>query len=296
MRLSELASAVPIDIIRDGEFAALGLLSYDDPKLLVSLHDEGATRELLENEQVACVITRPDLAHAVPSGVGLATATVPEQAFYAAHAHLLSRTNFYGEAFDTRIAPGATVHETAFVAPRNVVIGPGALVEPHAVVMERSVLGNDVVVRAGSVIGAEGFQPKRFGSGVTMIPHAGGVQLGDQVEILAGAVICRSLFGRPTEVGAETKVGVRSSISHHVRIGRRCRIGASATILGSAILDDDVWVGPGATISNLVRVGARASITLGAVVVRDVDPGERVSGNFAFGHDAFLAEYRKRLK
>jgi UDP-3-O-[3-hydroxymyristoyl] glucosamine N-acyltransferase len=98
-----------------------------------------------------------------------------------------------------------------------------------------------------------------------------------------------------TEIGADTKISTGCSISHHVRIGLRCRIGASATILGSVVIDNDVWVGPSATISNLVRVGAGASISLGAVVVRNVRPAERVTGNFAIDHDAFLAEYRRRF-
>jgi UDP-3-O-[3-hydroxymyristoyl] glucosamine N-acyltransferase len=295
VRLNELSAFVPIDVVRDGEFSSLGLLSYDDPRLLVSFHDESAARELLENQQVSCVITRRDLADAVPPGVGLATAAVPEQAFYAAHEYLLNSTDFYGENFDSEIAAGSSIHETAIVAARNVTIGARVVIEPNAVIMERTVLGDDVVVRAGSIIGAEGFQPKRFGEALVMIPHAGGVRLRDRVEVLSGAVICRSVFGGSTDIGVETKIGVRVSISHHVRIGRRCRIGAAATILGSVVIEDDVWVGPGATISNLVHVGAGAAVTLGAIVVRNVRPGERVSGNFAIDHDAFLAEYRRRL-
>jgi acetyltransferase-like isoleucine patch superfamily enzyme len=44
-------------------------------------------------------------------------------------------------------------------------------------------------------------------------------------------------------------------------------------------IDDDVWVGPNATILKGVHVGAGAFIEPGAVVVRDVPPRARVLGN-----------------
>jgi acetyltransferase-like isoleucine patch superfamily enzyme len=45
------------------------------------------------------------------------------------------------------------------------------------------------------------------------------------------------------------------------------------------IIEDDVWIGPNATILKGVRLGAGAYIEAGALVVRDVPPGARVVGN-----------------
>ena len=45
------------------------------------------------------------------------------------------------------------------------------------------------------------------------------------------------------------------------------------------VLEDDVWVGPNATILKGVRVGAGAFIEAGALVTRDVPPRARVVGN-----------------
>jgi acetyltransferase-like isoleucine patch superfamily enzyme len=45
------------------------------------------------------------------------------------------------------------------------------------------------------------------------------------------------------------------------------------------VIEDDVWIGPNATILKGVRLGSGAFIEAGAVVTRDVPPRVRVLGN-----------------
>ena len=45
------------------------------------------------------------------------------------------------------------------------------------------------------------------------------------------------------------------------------------------IIENDVWVGPNATILKGVRIGAGSWIEAGSLVTRDVPPGSRVLGN-----------------
>jgi acetyltransferase-like isoleucine patch superfamily enzyme len=45
------------------------------------------------------------------------------------------------------------------------------------------------------------------------------------------------------------------------------------------IIEDDVWIGPNATILKGVRIGAGAFIEAGAMVTHDVPPRARVLGN-----------------
>jgi acetyltransferase-like isoleucine patch superfamily enzyme len=45
------------------------------------------------------------------------------------------------------------------------------------------------------------------------------------------------------------------------------------------VIEDDVWIGPNATILKGVRVGTGAWIEPGSMVTRDVPPGARVMGN-----------------
>ena len=45
------------------------------------------------------------------------------------------------------------------------------------------------------------------------------------------------------------------------------------------IIEDDVWIGPNATILKGVRIGAGSWIEAGALVTRDIPPRSRVIGN-----------------
>ena len=52
-----------------------------------------------------------------------------------------------------------------------------------------------------------------------------------------------------------------------------------AIVRRPVVIEDDVWIGPNATILKGVRVGSGAFIEPGALVTRDVPPRARVLGN-----------------
>jgi UDP-3-O-[3-hydroxymyristoyl] glucosamine N-acyltransferase len=267
-------------LLRDGEFASLGVLSHRPSRMLVSFYDRAYKDELAANNHVACVLTTSDLAALVPEHTGLAVCSDPKSAFYHIHEYLLKHTDFYGTDFASEIAPDARIHERACVARRNVRIGTGCVVEPGAVVFERTIMGRDVVVRANAVIGGEGFEPKYVDGRHVLIPHAGGVRLADRVEVHALTHIQKAVFNGFTEIGEDTKIDALCSISHHVKIGKRCEIAACSVVAGSTTIGDDVWVGPNSTISSERTIGDRAFVALGSTVTRDVNEGERVISNF----------------
>ena len=296
MRLSEITAFARARVIRDAEFASLGLLSYDAPAMLVCLYDpKYLRRELLPNRSISAVITSEAGAPGVPEGLGLAVSDDPMECFNSVHEHL-QLSGFYWTGRPNAIAPDTEVDAGAIVAAGNVTIGARTKVEAGAIILERTVIGADCVIRAGAVIGAEGFEPKPMGGRIRNMRHAGSVRIGDRVEVHSNCTVCKSLFGMVTEIGDDTVVATLANISHNVRIGRRCRIGCSAVVLGSSVVGDDVWVGPNATISNQVRIGEGASVALGSVVVRDVNPGEQVAGNFAIPRRRFLVAYQESNK
>ena len=289
MRMSRLSDVVSMDILRDGEFNSLGLLSHGTDKMFVGLYDPYCLDKLLANHHITCVLTSPDLAAQMPEHLGTAVCGDPKTVFYQIHTYLAVETDFYWKHFDSEISPAANIHERAYVAPKNVRIGRGTVIEPNATILERSLIGEDVVIRAGAVIGGGGFEPKFVGGKHVIIPHAGGVLLHDRVEIQGNTHVARSVFGGFTEVGQDTKVDALVHIAHNVRIGQRCEITACAMVAGSTAIGDDVFIGPNASISSEVRIGDGAFVTIGAVVTKDVPDGQRVSGNFAIEHSRFIS-------
>lgn len=274
MRLSEIDAW---RVLRDGDFESLGYLFHDATQMLTFLDDEGFAPQLTSHPSVSCVLTTAALAEHVPSNLGVAICDHPRAAFLNAHDALHRSTDFYWKPFVTRIHPTARIDPSASVADTDVDIGPGVVVEARAVIYPRSLLEEGVRVRAGTVVGCEGFEFKPEAEGVRSIPHAGGVRLRRGVEVQSLTVLDRALFGGFTELGEDTKVDNLVHIAHHARTGKRCRIAAQAQLAGSVRLGNDVWVGPQALVSTGVRVGDGAAITVAAIITRDVEAGQRMA-------------------
>ncbi len=290
MKLSDIPSGVATRLLRDGEFSSLGFASHRRPGMLTYLAAEEYVPTLTSNDSVSCVLSSPELAEQIPQGLGVAVVDDPRLAFYRLHNHLAKATPFYGKPDEARIATSAKVHPTAFVAP-NVVIEDDVEIGPRVVILPGVHIEPESVVRAGSVIGSEGFQVIAVGNEVIRVFHAGTVWIGRGVDIHANCCVDRGLFGQTT-VGDGTTIDDLAYVAHEVVIGRRCRIGAHAILNGSAVIGDDAWIGPGAALSNGISLGARANVTIGSVVTRDVPAGARVTGNFAIDHERFLGFLR----
>ena len=164
------------------------------------------------------------------------------------------------------------------MAPQNVRIGARSVIEPGAIILEGSILDKEVVIRAGTVIGGEGFEPKVAGGRHFIVPHAGGVHLSGGVEVLCNSHIAKSVFGGHTDIGEQTKIDAMVHISHNVQVGDFCEIAAGAILAGSSTIGDRVWIGPGVIVSSEVLIGDGAFIALGSVVTKDVPNSWRVFG------------------
>jgi len=290
MRLRDAAELTGWSVIRDGEFTDLCLASRAGPGSLIYVSAPtllGAAIRL----RPAAIIAAPDVVTGIPETIAVALSADPERAFYELHTRLMT-IGFYWTDAANRIDPTARINDHAWIAPRNVTIGPGCIVEPHATIHERVTLGTGVIIRSGAVIGAEGFEFKgpamRQGraaraanvyEGVSAIPHAGSVWIGDRAEVQANSVVDRSVFNEPTRIGADSKLDNLVQVAHNVRIGERTLVAAGATIAGSADIGDEVWIGPGAVISSGVRVGDGAAVVIGTTVIRDVAAGTRVAND-----------------
>jgi UDP-3-O-[3-hydroxymyristoyl] glucosamine N-acyltransferase len=298
MRLSDAAAHAPLRTVRDGDFDDLALLGASAGRVLVYAGDARSLERLAQTSVAVAIVTTAELADAVPSSLGLALADHPEAAFYDLHRWLHRSGDFYWRDFATVVDPSARVHERAYVASRGVRIGARVVVEPHATILERVAIGEDTIVRAGAVLGAEGFEFKGpamrqgrasradwdYGTTNVAVPHAGSVEIGARVEIQANSTVDRSLFRAATRIGDDTKIDNLVHVAHSVRIGARCLIAAGATLAGSVIVGDEVWIGPHAVISSGVRLGDRSAIVIGSTITKDVAPDKRVASDLRVYH------------
>jgi sugar O-acyltransferase (sialic acid O-acetyltransferase NeuD family) len=101
-------------------------------------------------------------------------------------------------------------------------------------------------------------------------------QIGPGASLFAGVLTTANV-----RVGPFCAVNLACTIGHEACIGPYCMVNPTVNMAGGVELSECVLVGMGAQILQYVRVGAGATIGAGAVVTRNVPPGETVVSLFA---------------
>jgi acetyltransferase-like isoleucine patch superfamily enzyme len=180
----------------------------------------------------------------------------------------------------------------------DVSLGDGVLFGPNVVVEHGTRIGEASVVEMGAVLGKvprlartsatpeESLPPLRIGVRVTVcanaIVYAGSVLgdeaiVGDQAQVRERSVI-----------GYRTVIGRGSAIDNDVVVGERVKIQTNVYVTAFSVVEDDVFIGPGASTTNDDTMSRHApgeklrGVTLrracriggGAVLVPGVEVGE----------------------
>jgi UDP-3-O-[3-hydroxymyristoyl] glucosamine N-acyltransferase len=200
---------------------------------------------------------------------------------------------------DVHIGPNAVIEAGVIIGAGAVIgagcyvgwqvnIGAGCRLHPNAVVLERCVLGDRVIIHSGTVIGSDGygFIP---GTVHQKIPQVGIVQIDDDVEIGSNVSVDRARFGR-TWIKAGAKIDNLVHLAHNVVIGERCFIVAQVGLSGSVVVGDDAILAGQAGVVGHVTIGDRAVVMGGAAVWDDVEPGTKVVGDPAAPRMEYLRQ------
>lgn len=229
------------------------------------------------------IITNAEIAH-VPKGKALIIVDRPRTAFVLSLNTIMGGPPAQGSIHPLAVVDHkADVHPSARIGPGCVIgectIGENCLLEGNVTLATGVRLGSRVRIKAGSIIGNDGFSFERDDSmKLIRFPHFGGVVVRDDVEIGSNTVIDRGTFG-DTVIGRGTKIDNLCHIAHNVDIGEDCLVIAHSVLSGSDKLGNRVWVSPGCLLMNGITIGDDAFIGIGAVVLTDVKAGEKVFGN-----------------
>jgi len=156
---------------------------------------------------------------------------------------------------------------------QGVEVGARCLFHPGVCIYPGARIGNDVIIHAGAVIGADGFGYVFAEGRHRKFPQLGQVIIEDGVEIGSNTTIDRGSLGT-TVIGQGTKIDNLVQIAHNVRIGSHCVIAAQTGISGSVeignyvVMGGQVGVGDKARIEDGAVIGAQAGIPSGKIVRR----------------------------
>jgi len=252
-----------------------------------------------------CLTTEKFAANA-PRGVGVLVTPAPYRAFVTVAQELFPGAMRPSSLFEASgIAAGALVHPTArlesgvvidpaaVVGPRaeiggGTIVGPTAVIGPNVRIgrdcvigagcsIVHALIGDRVVIHAGTRIGQDGFGYVPGAAGHGKVPQVGRVIIMDGVEIGANTTIDRGAI-RDTVIGEGTKIDNLVQIAHNVEIGRHCVLAAYTGISGSCTIGDYVMMGGRVGITDNVTIGAGAMLAAGSGVMSNIPAGEKWGG------------------
>jgi acetyltransferase-like isoleucine patch superfamily enzyme len=116
------------------------------------------------------------------------------------------------------------------------------------------------------------------------------VQIGDYCSFSNAVLLCELELRIGNYVMVGWNVTIADTDFHPISPALRIADAMACSPLGAkrerpllaakpVFIEDDVWIGPSATILKGVRIGAESFIEPGALVTRDVPPRSRVAGN-----------------
>ncbi len=190
----------------------------------------------------------------------------------------------------------------------NVVIHSGTLLGDGVGIQDGVVLGKPLALGPRSTASLDAPSPTRIGDRATVCAGAvivagarigAGSVVGDQAQVRERAVI-----------GEGTVIGRGTAVDNDVTVGDRVRIQTGCYVTAHSVIEDDVFVAPGVTLTNDdtmgrhgpghelrgatlrracrvgggavltpgVEIGEEAFVAAGAVVTRDVAPRSVVMG------------------
>lgn len=276
----------------------------------VSFVNTAKFTKALVNCQASAVLVKPNLVDAVPLGTIALVTDMPyrsyalvAQTFYPKtlgdglvhHGAIVDDTVTIGDAVTIGagavIDAGVTLGHHTTIAPnvyigKNVTIGQACSIGANSTI-EYCIMGDDVQVLAGAVIGGRGFGFATDTLDYVDVPQLGRVIIGDHVEIGANTTIDRGTL-------SDTVIGNHVRIDNLVQIGHNCQLGDNSVMVGKSALAGSTTLGKrvvlwgGASVVGQATVGDDVHIMSHACVTKDVPSNTKVSGFPAYDHSDYM--------
>ena len=191
------------------------------------------------------------------------------------------------------IGPSVKLGEAATLLP-HVVLYPGVeagnhfFAHAHAVVREYCILGDNVTLENGAIIGADGFGFAKDEDGHwEKIPQSGPTRLGNRVDVQANACIDRATVGE-TRIGDGSKIDNLVQVGHASHVGENTMICAQTGLAGSSVVGNNAILAGQAGVAGHCTLGDGVILTAQTGVSHDIPAGKMISGSPGFDNRIWL--------
>jgi|SRR5690348_69610 UDP-3-O-[3-hydroxymyristoyl] glucosamine N-acyltransferase len=255
--------------------------AYSAFAVILSTYEKIATASLSGIQQPACIAD---------------SATLGKDVFVGAFTYI---------GTNVKIGSNVKLFPQVFIGD-NACVNDDTIIFPGVKIYHDCVVGKNVTIHAGAVIGSDGFgfAPQPDGS-FKKIPQIGNVVIEDNVEIGANATIDRATIGS-TLIKSGAKLDNLIQIAHNVEVGNNTVIAAQAGISGSTKVGSNVMIGGQAGIVGHLQISDGSKINAQSGVTKSIKtPNTAVTGTPAFDYSLALRsqalnrnlpELEKRIK
>ena len=197
----------------------------------------------------------------------------------------LKRENKDTEIHQTAVVDsGATIGENtcigAFSHIEKASVGRNCNIGSHVHIMNEVIIGNNVSIQSGCIIGVEAMSPVMDEKTNLMeeFPQLGRVIIEDGVKIGANSCIHRGALD-DTVIRGNARIDTFTQIAHGVDVGKDSFIVGHTHIGGSVKIGTNVFIGQSVSVANVGTIGNKAFIGIGSIVTQSVPDGVKVFGN-----------------
>ncbi|MBR2648633.1 MAG: UDP-3-O-(3-hydroxymyristoyl)glucosamine N-acyltransferase [Sediminibacterium sp.] len=256
------------------------LVFVDHPKYYTTCLESAADFIIINTEEVR-----------IPEGKTIFIVEDPFEAYLQIINHFRPFTPAQKSISDDLVmGEGSVVMPNVFIG-KEVRIGKNCIIHPNVSLLDYTVIGDDVVIQSGSVIGGDAFYyntKKNRNLWYKKMQSCGSVRIENNVEIGAGCTIDRGVTAE-TIIGEGTKMDNMVHIGHDVTVGKNCLFAAQVGIAGGTTIEDGVVLWGQVGVSKTLTIGANA-----VVLAQSGVPSSLAGGKTYFGYPAEDASQKRR--
>lgn len=263
-----------------------GMADSVRPGTVSFLENPKFVKNICDNPNIIAVFVKQEHVHDIPDNIENIVVKSPKATLFTLHNSYCKKYQHYPANV---IAPSAVIHPSVSIAETGVVIGENVTIGPNTTILSGVEIGANTTIGANCVLGDDGMHVFHDLNGIQKNAiHDGWLKIGNNVNIKACVEMDKGFMGRDTIIGDECCFDNFVHIAHRVHIGAQTIIACASSIAGTTDIGKEVWIGAHCVISNRLKIGDKAKILIGSVVIDNVNGSMSVSGNFALPHDKHL--------